>query len=376
MNKDFNHSYWELKTYFQPYDLIVVGAGIVGLSTAIAYKTKHKKANVLVLERGVFPEGASTKNAGFACFGSAGELLDDLDNAENSTQVWETVKMRWDGLNILRKRLGDKSIDYKAWGGFELFSENQDWEAVCDGLESLNFEMKTVLGIKTCYRPVNTPLHYTKGFKAALLNAHEGQLDSGKMMQALETYARKLDIRLFYNITIERVIDLKTKVELHSMNGIFETSKCVVATNGFAKHLLQLPDVKPARAQVLVSSPIQGLKIKGTYHFNKGYFYFRNIHNRVLFGGGRHLDFGQEETEYFGLHSGIQKHLESVLKSQILPGIKHSIEHRWSGIMGLGKEKKPIIRALSQNVIAAVRMGGMGVAIGSKVGEMAAELLD
>ncbi len=376
MNKDFNHSYWELKSYFQPCDLIVVGAGIVGLSAAIAYKMKHKKANVLVIERGVFPEGASTKNAGFACFGSAGELLDDLQNSGKTSQVWDTVKMRWEGLSLLRKRLGDKAIDYKGWGGFELFTEKQEWEAVCNALDALNSEIKMAVGIRSCYRKVSSPLKYTKGFKGALLNEHEGQLDSGKMMFALEAYARKLGLRLLYNIRIEAVLDLKTKVLLSTSQGEFETAKCVVATNGFAKQLLNLPDVAPARAQVLVTSPIPGLKIKGTYHFEKGYYYFRNIHNRVLLGGGRHLDFGGETTADFGLHAGIQKHLESLLNSNILPGINYTIDQRWSGIMGVGKEKKPIIKAISQNVIAAVRMGGMGIAIGSKVGEIAAGQLD
>ena len=41
--------------------------------------------------------------------------------------------------------------------------------------------------------------------------------------------------------------------------------------------------------------------------------------------------------------------------------------------MGVGKEKKPIIDFVSKNVLAAVRMGGMGVAIGSLVGEIAAK---
>jgi gamma-glutamylputrescine oxidase len=35
--------------------------------------------------------------------------------------------------------------------------------------------------------------------------------------------------------------------------------------------------------------------------------------------------------------------------------------------------KKPIIENISQNVVCAVRMGGMGVAIGSLVGKLAIE---
>ena len=48
----------------------------------------------------------------------------------------------------------------------------------------------------------------------------------------------------------------------------------------------------------------------------------------------------------------------------------------WSGILGIGDQKKPIIERVSPNVVVAVRMGGMGVAIGSLVGEEAAALVD
>ena len=115
-----NFSYWENKIYFNNIDLIIIGSGIVGLSAAISFKEKNKKAKVIVLERGVLPQGASTKNAGFACFGSVSELLSDLKKSEEDL-VWQTVEMRIKGLEVLRNRLGDKQIDYKEFGGFELF---------------------------------------------------------------------------------------------------------------------------------------------------------------------------------------------------------------------------------------------------------------
>ena len=64
-----NLSYWELKSWFTNVDYTIVGSGIVGLSCALQLKDQFPKANILVLERGMLPQGASTKNAGFACFG-------------------------------------------------------------------------------------------------------------------------------------------------------------------------------------------------------------------------------------------------------------------------------------------------------------------
>ena len=374
LNKNINYSYWELKQYFTEFDLIVIGAGIVGLSSAISYKNKNKKAKILILERGLLPNGASTKNAGFACFGSSSELLDDLSK-NNSETVWETVLMRWQGLQILRKRLGDKGIDLNLWGGYELFDSKENKIKSLEKIKDLNKEIYQHLGLKNCFSEYPKNNFGFKNTKGIILNKYEGQIDTGLMMQNLLLLAQKKGITVLNNIEIKAINDLGGKVELKSINGVFKAKKVVVATNGFANELLKINNINPARAQVLITKPISQLKIKGTFHYQEGYYYFRNIKNRLLFGGGRNINLIKEATSEIGLNSKIQNHLEYLLKTMILPNTVFEIEHRWSGIMGVGNEKKPIIKPITNNVIAAVRMGGMGIAIGSKVGEIVAKIL-
>lgn len=52
-------SFWE-KNSLLNYDVIIVGSGILGLSTACEIKERRPEKNVLILERGIFPTGAST----------------------------------------------------------------------------------------------------------------------------------------------------------------------------------------------------------------------------------------------------------------------------------------------------------------------------
>ena len=108
-------SYWEQQSFLSGYDIAIIGAGIVGLSAGLYLKQNNPSLKILILERGFMPSGASTKNAGFACFGSAGELLDDLKTMKEDI-VWETVEMRYKGLMLLRNRLGDKALDFKSLG--------------------------------------------------------------------------------------------------------------------------------------------------------------------------------------------------------------------------------------------------------------------
>ena len=372
MPKIVNHSYWEKKILFKKFDLIVVGSGIVGLSTAISFKQKNKKASVLILERGILPAGASTKNAGFACFGSVSELLDDLAKMNEET-VWETVEMRWRGLELLRNRLGDKNIGYKGLGGFELFDKEKNYSTCNDKIEDLNKKIKHTLGLKSCYSTVSKNSLNFKNINGIIQNRYEGQIDTSLMMTNLIKLAQKLNITILNNIAISKINSLTDSAELLSDYGTFYASKVVVATNGFAKELLNIADVKPARAQVLITKPIKNLKIKGTFHYDEGFYYFRNIDNRILFGGGRNLDLKGETTTDLELNTKIQKHLDYLLKNIILPYTAFEVDYRWSGIMGVGSEKKPIIKLVNPNVLAAVRMGGMGVAIGSLVGQEAAD---
>jgi gamma-glutamylputrescine oxidase len=186
---------------------------------------------------------------------------------------------------------------------------------------------------------------------------------------------QNLGVKILNNISVEEFVENQNKIHIKTNRLDFYTKKLFIATNGFASKLLN-ENVQPARAQVLITKPIKNLHIKGTFHLEKGYYYFRNIDDRILFGGGRNLDFKTEETAVFGQTEIIQNELEKILKETILPNTSFEIEQKWSGIMGVGDQKKAIVKELSENVFCGVRLGGMGIAIGSLVGKELADLIN
>src|SRR5690606_16003798 len=103
---------------------------------------------------------------------------------------------------------------------------------------------------------------------------------------------------------------------------------------GYLRELLPDVDVLPARGQVLITAPVPGLALKGTFHADEGYYYFRELNGRVLLGGGRHLDKAGETTWEDATTPRIQGALEELLRNTILPGHTFTIEHRWTGVMG------------------------------------------
>ncbi len=372
-------SFWEKNTFIKQPDITIIGSGIVGLNAALSLKTKSPALHVLVLEKGFLPYGASTRNAGFACYGSISELVNDL-SIQDSKSVFDLVEKRWKGLHRLRQILGDNAIHYEAKGGYEVFTEHDN--ALADDcfskIDYFNSELKKITGTEKVYVNASDKISEFgfQGIDRMILNTGEGQIDTGKMMKALLEKCRNAGVEILNGVNVQSIEKNKTKCRI-DFNEDFSilSNKVLIAVNGFAKKFLPEFDVQPARAQVLTTSPIPGLRFEGSFHYDHGYYYFRNVGNRVLFGGGRNLDFEKEHTMEFGLTEKVQHSLEALLENVILPNTNYTIDHRWSGIMGLGQTKAPIIKMVSENVYCAVRMGGMGVAIGSLVGEEVAELM-
>ncbi|SDM25042.1 Glycine/D-amino acid oxidase [Daejeonella rubra] len=372
-------SYWEQESFLNGFDVLIVGSGIVGLSAALSLKSQSPRLKIGVLEAGFLPGGASTKNAGFACFGSISELIEEL-KIGSEDEIAELIELRWKGLKKLRENLGDKAISFEQYGGYEVFKTTEaDFANTCnEQIPYFNKLIGSIIGKTDIYAVNNDKIadFGMNGITNLIRNKYEGQIDTGKMMKALLSKVQGMGITVFNNCQVQKIESNSNDQLLITNQGKFQTRSIILATNALSKELIPDLDVIPGRGQVLITEPIPGLKIKGSFHYNRGYTYFRNIDDRILLGGGRDLDFEAEQTLEPGITDIIQTYLEKLLFETILPEQKVKIEHRWSGVMGFGKELKPIVKKIRPGLYCAVRCNGMGVAMGSLLGEQVAELIE
>jgi glycine/D-amino acid oxidase-like deaminating enzyme len=371
-------SFWESNSLVN-YQYIIVGAGITGLSTACAIKEKNPKASVLVIEKGILPTGASTKNAGFACIGSYTEKWADYERL-GEEQFLQLIEDRWIGLYLLRKRLGDDHIDYINHGGFELMINETGAEG--DKVAKLN-ELLSPMFKKQVFYIVPQFINQF-GFNADIVsdmvfNPFEGQIDTGKMMNTLLNYAGILQIRVITGTDVKHIEDTPTGAKVYCQNNgqliTFNAEQVAICTNAFTKHFLPDEEITPGRGQVLCTAPIDDLKFTGIFHFDEGYYYFRNYGKRVIFGGGRNIDFETETTTQFELNQRIQNQLNYFLDEVILPNTPYTVEHQWSGIMAFNEQKTPLVKRVNQHVVVGARLNGMGVALASKIADTLATLM-
>ena len=372
-----NLSYWEHQSFFGPADVAIIGAGLVGLTAALYLKQRRSGWRVVVLERGPLPSGASTKNAGFACFGSISELIEQ----EKHGDLQAVVAARCEGLARLRELLGDAALDYQPVGGYELFRhEESALAAECrEKIGYFNDLLAPVVGHGRTFRDASAEAGRFgfRGVEVLLKNEHEGSLDAGRMMRTLLARTWAADVPVLTNCAVEAVETSATGQRLRLANGAtIEAGQVLLATNAFATELLPELAVVPGRGQVLVTEPLPEISLSGTFHYDHGYAYFRQLpDHRMLLGGGRTLDFTAEATTAPGLTAPVQHYLENLLHEVIMPGQRPRIDYRWSGVMGFGPALAPIIDWVRPGVLAAVRCNGMGVAMGAGTGWQAARKL-
>ncbi|AWW32314.1 FAD-dependent oxidoreductase [Echinicola strongylocentroti] len=367
-------SYWEKKNLIQ-YDLTIVGAGFVGLSTAIHYKEKYPGRSVLVLERGVFPSGASTRNAGFACFGSLTEIAGDLESYPEE-EVFALVTKRRMGIKNIRRVFGDEAIDYSSNGGFDLIREQE--LRFMDKMDAINALLSPVFGSNVFEEVAHQSYGFSDQISHLVKNKFEGQLDPAKYIQCLWRKCRELDINVLTGAEVVKLDEDNCRTYVKSFYGeeiAFQSRLIGLCSNAFIRQLHEGVNIKPGRGMIMVSEPLQDFDMKGTFHMDRGYIYFRNVDGRLLVGGGRNISEEDEITTDRGINEDIKAYLQSVTSETIFPEKKIVWDMEWSGTMAFGETKKPIVKQINPRVAVGVRLGGMGVALGWETGKDLASLL-
>lgn len=366
-------SIWEQESFYAKQDIIIAGAGFTGLWTALHLKEKYPDKKITILERGIIPSGASSRNAGFACFGSLTEIIADI-NLMGVQKTLQLINLRFRGLKLIRQYFADTLIDYSGCGGFELLDD----DAPLEHINNINELLYPVTNLTETFVQKDEKIDafgFTN-FNHLVLNPLEGALHSGKLLQVLSQMVTSKGVQIFYGTELQQFDERADGVELHTNQKInFSAEKLIFCTNAFTKSILPEIDITPARGQVLLTEPIPDLKFNGVFHYDEGYYYFRNLGNRVLLGGARNSSFETEYTFDDISTIPIQQQLEIFLTKVILPNQKPIITNRWAGIMGMGSDKFPIVKQLSEKTYCAVRLSGMGVALAPMIGKMVADMV-
>lgn len=330
--------------------------------TAHMLKHKHSDASIAIADGHAGQNGASVRNAGFACFGSPSEVLHDVEIMEEDAALG-LLKKRWQGIRFIEKHFS-VACDFQKVMGYEVFPDSKKalFEKCVQALPDLNQKLNPITGYDDTYK-VDETHHGFKGLENQIHIKGEGQLNPAKLHQHLRKQCLEAGV-VFYDSFEATSLEMnepywRVDSQSHSLK-----ARCVInCTNGFTHSWISMPEVQPARAQVLITKPMENMPVQGNFHMDEGFYYFRNVGSRLLLGGARNADVAGETTTQLEVTNQIQTILGQVLRSNILPNHTVEIEHRWSGIMGMRSNKKPSVEMHHSGLWSIVGLSGMGVAL-------------
>lgn len=373
-------SFWEKESLTKKVDFLIIGGGLTGLSTGIELLKSNQNKVVAILELNNFGTNASSKNAGFLCLGSPSELAKDID-LMGSKAVFKLFAWKWAGIQKLLKLTGKKVSQFKNFGGFDLFDSSLEdsFKKTINKLDELNLMAKEITGIENFYEIKYKKLKDLgfKNFNHLIKINFEGQIQPFNTLKHLQLKFQNLGGTFLPNTKVIQFEKTNNEIQVWTNQGLkFKTNKLIFCTNAFTSELIPELKITPGRGQIIITKPLPSPPFKGNFHFDAGYYYFRNYKNRVLLGGARNLDFEKESTTKIKNTDIITNHLENFLKERILPNHKIEIDQKWSGIMGFTENHQPIIKQVEENIFYAVGLNGMGVAMAAHVGWMLAKMIN
>lgn len=330
-------------------DIVIIGGGLAGLSTAYWLQQEDSSLEIAVVEKYEIGSGASGRNAGFITCGSVEHFnrLVSKHGREEAAAIWGFSETN---LKLLYEHIikgSEKELLFEHNGSFSLASSDNEFKELQDSAElmnSFNINVERV-GQSDIKKRLGA-----EGFVGGIKYVDDASVHPLKMLQMIRTKIEKVgnNVEFFENHEV-------SKIETHEGNKIVHTKKnrieapiVVYATNGYSPLIDNFFSDKifPTRGQILMTEKVPPF-MEAACYANFVLDYFRQLPTgELLIGGFRQLQKDVETGYSDQTTETIQKALEEFLQTHIPPVRKAKITHRWSGIMGFSVDGQPMVGAL------------------------------
>lgn len=338
-------------------DLVIVGGGYVGLSTAYWISEFRPDLKIVVLERSHVGAGASGRNAGFLTKGSATfyKSLTDEWGAEGAKNIYQFAE---ESLNLVHQHVLKSSpeIKFEKTTSLTLFQNEagkKSWENSDFKPADLNFEWKNSEELASSIQ---------SKFVGAYENGSEYKVDPIQLVHSLKKTLEARKIQVIDSLSAFEITENGISTEINNI----KCKQVVMALNGYFPqfHSAFRDIIFPRRAQMLaveLEDDIDSLSLH--YDSPERVYWRKSFDKTLLIGGKRLLDEAGEVGDFEKISPKIQAGLESYLKDFLQ--VKYKVLHRWSGTMGFTEHELPLITKaeapLDSYVIGGFSGHGMGL---------------
>lgn len=352
----------------QEFDIVIIGGGIAGVSTAYWLLKEKQGLKVALVEKGELASGATGRNAGFITCGSVEHFnrLVETHGAEKALDIW---KFSEDNLKLLEEHIilqKSKELQFEKKGSFSLASTKEEFEELKKSyllMKELGINVE-VLNQEEIEKRLNA-----FGFVGGIKYNDDASIHPVLLLEEiLNTFKEDKNFKLFENSEVFNIEQNKENKRVHTKSGKLDTPIVIMATNGYSSllHPYFSDKIYPTRGQILATEPLPKL-LEGPCYANFVLDYFRQTPTgEVVIGGFRQLKKDTEVGYSDEVTDVIQEALVDFLNKHI-PSIKgKSITHRWSGIMGFSADGQPMVGSIPTDpqiyFVGGFTAHGMGLA--------------
>ncbi len=329
-------------------DVVIVGAGLIGLSTAY-YLTQAGVGNICVVDRKGPLGEASGANAGGLWFGQQSAELGPIAGlARLSQQLYTDLEDRF-------------SFDYRRSGILDLLhGEDELAEARerVSATEAAGFEA-SILSIEDVARREPNLRFAGAG---AIHFSDEGQIHPAKLAAVLIRHLREFGVRICRGVGVDDVYSLAA-------------DRVVIAAGAWTplvtKALGWTPPIRPIRGTLLALPNLAPDTVKHTVM--AGRYYFWQLAAGPLACGGSEDDVGFEP----GVDGETVKAIRSELREFFPTLAEHQTVCAWSGFRPYCEDLRPVIGPVPGNERVFVAAGHFrkGVMLAPATGKILADLI-
>ncbi len=359
-------SYWldESANSKKTFDIVIIGAGIAGLSTAYWLEKKDPQLKIAIIEKHSLGFGASGRNAGFITCGSAEHFnkLTKQFGLQKATEIWKFSEQNRELLKseIFQDDFAD--VQYKNTGSCTVAAAEADlgrYQTLHQTMLAAGIDVEL---IDEAY----LSSHYgVRNFLGAIQYKHDGLIHPFKLLQKINSKLK--NTTFYFSEEVFKISHHSKTVEVKTQKNSFLAAQVFVCLNGYVSQLLPelKTEIKPQRGQIIVTEPLPAF-VKGPCYLTKHLCYFRQLETgELLVGGFRNHDIDAENTALDEATDKIQKALTEFTQNYFQNTSEVKINYRWSGIMGFSKDEQMLIGAhpFIENVSLMAGCSGHGMGL-------------
>ncbi len=359
-------------------DIVIIGAGIVGLSSALHIAKNGYK--VVVLEGRRVGSGASGRNNGQVIPTLSGAEPDEI--IKRYGEVGERfVALIRDSADYLFQLAKDENIECEA--------EQTGWFQPAHSLAHLSISewrnaawQKYGAPCKMLDRAQSSALIGSKNWYGGMLNPTGGHINPLMFTQGLATAAKRLGVQIFENSPALNIKKKQDVWQVSTKQGRVRGDKLLLTTNAYSDDLA--PDLMPKVAKSIVptisfqlaTKPLSK-KLQKSIIPNRQAIsdtrgdlqYFRYDARNALISGGALIYKGNAKQR-------LKKLVGNRLTTAFPQMGKPEFTHVWSGYIGISEDRFPHFYQLGDGFWGWSGCNGRALALAASLGREFAAIID